>query len=268
MKHLLLAVTVLGLAGTIGTASAARYRDRRTNMTWKRHFVGIGACALILLGISTNASATIAGSGCVIASATSIAGQTAPLNEAAFAAGCAGQPSFTFNPATDNIALNNPSGGTNTAAGTLATGGIGCSGAGCTIANASSGPAGTTPNSSIWYDFRYTLGTAVSQSLTITHDDGIALTVGGVLETLAAAAAPTTATATTFTMTGAIGQTVDLFYDECCALPAVLTANLPGEQAVPAPAIGHGLLVLLAVGGVLFGGKLLEGVKTRHSHAA
>jgi hypothetical protein len=266
MKGLFFTAAALGLAAGIGTANAARYRERRTNMTWKRHFVGIGACALILLGISTNASATIAGSGCVIAN--SIAGQTAPLNEAAFATGCAGQPSFTFNPATDNIALNNPSSGTNTAAGTLATGGIGCSGAGCNIANASSGPAGTTPNSSIWYDFRYTLGTAVSQSLTITHDDGIALTVAGVLETPAAAAAPTNATPTTFTMTGAIGQTVDLFYDECCALPAVLTANLPGEQAVPAPAIGHGLLVLLAVGGVLFGGKLLEGVKTRHSHAA
>ena len=34
-------------------------------------------------------------------------------------------------------------------------------------------------------------------------------------------------------------------------------STLPGVP-VPAPLIGHGLLVLLAVGGVLFGGKLLE----------
>jgi hypothetical protein len=32
-------------------------------------------------------------------------------------------------------------------------------------------------------------------------------------------------------------------------------------ELVPAPAIGHGLLVLLAVGGVLFGAKLLENLK-------
>jgi hypothetical protein len=38
-------------------------------------------------------------------------------------------------------------------------------------------------------------------------------------------------------------------------------------DVVPAPVIGHGLFVLLAVGGVLFGGKLLESLKTRHSHA-
>jgi hypothetical protein len=32
----------------------------------------------------------------------------------------------------------------------------------------------------------------------------------------------------------------------------------PTAVPVPAPAIGHGLLVLLAIGGVLFGGKLSE----------
>jgi len=37
---------------------------------------------------------------------------------------------------------------------------------------------------------------------------------------------------------------------------------------VPAPVIGHGLLALLAVGGVLFGGKLLESLKKHHLHAA
>jgi hypothetical protein len=41
-----------------------------------------------------------------------------------------------------------------------------------------------------------------------------------------------------------------------------------GFTQVPAPFIGHGLLVLLAVSGVLFGGKLLENLKKRHFRAA
>jgi hypothetical protein len=38
--------------------------------------------------------------------------------------------------------------------------------------------------------------------------------------------------------------------------------------AVPSPLIGHGLLVLLAVGGVLFGSKLLENLKKHNLHTA
>jgi hypothetical protein len=40
------------------------------------------------------------------------------------------------------------------------------------------------------------------------------------------------------------------------------------SSAVPAPLVGHGLLVLLAVGGVLFGSKLLERSKRRDSSVA
>jgi hypothetical protein len=41
-----------------------------------------------------------------------------------------------------------------------------------------------------------------------------------------------------------------------------------GFAQVPAPVIGHGLLALLAVGGVLFGGKLLESLKKQRLHTA
>jgi hypothetical protein len=41
----------------------------------------------------------------------------------------------------------------------------------------------------------------------------------------------------------------------------------PVDVPVPAPLIGHGLLVLLAVGGVLSGSKLLENLKKRHLQA-
>jgi len=38
--------------------------------------------------------------------------------------------------------------------------------------------------------------------------------------------------------------------------------------AVPAPIIGHGIFVLLSIGGVLLGGKFLEDLKKRHFQAA
>jgi len=52
----------------------------------------------------------------------------------------------------------------------------------------------------------------------------------------------------------------------------LLIGNVSGNptgvvDAVPAPVIGHGLLVLLAVGGVLFGGKILENLRDRRLHA-
>jgi hypothetical protein len=51
----------------------------------------------------------------------------------------------------------------------------------------------------------------------------------------------------------------------CTGLTGDVNVNTP---AVPAPLIGHGLLVMLAVGGVLFGGKLVENLKKRQSLAA
>jgi hypothetical protein len=46
----------------------------------------------------------------------------------------------------------------------------------------------------------------------------------------------------------------------------VLLTSVSGN-VVPAPVIGDGLFVLLAVGGVLFGGKILESLKKRNLHA-
>jgi hypothetical protein len=65
----------------------------------------------------------------------------------------------------------------------------------------------------------------------------------------------------------------------CTTLPSPITSQCitTGDNVgatpftnngfVPAPIIGHGLFVLLAVGGVLFGGKLLENLKKRHLQA-
>jgi len=43
------------------------------------------------------------------------------------------------------------------------------------------------------------------------------------------------------------------------------TGKFAGYYSAPAPLIGHGLLVLLTTGGVLFGGRLLERRKNRRS---
>jgi hypothetical protein len=54
----------------------------------------------------------------------------------------------------------------------------------------------------------------------------------------------------------------------CGATQTGCTAGLTGpvdvSAAVPAPVIGHGLFVLLAIGGVLSGSKLLENLKKQH----
>jgi hypothetical protein len=57
-----------------------------------------------------------------------------------------------------------------------------------------------------------------------------------------------------------------LFGGDTSNLQFVSGTNLTAP--VPAPLIGHGLLVLLAVGSVLSGSKLLESLKKQHSHAA
>jgi hypothetical protein len=68
------------------------------------------------------------------------------------------------------------------------------------------------------------------------------------------------------------GTTGNMFVADilCGATQTGCTAGLTGpvDVSVPAPIIGHGLFVLLAIGGVLFGGKLLEGLKKQHLHAA
>lgn len=61
----------------------------------------------------------------------------------------------------------------------------------------------------------------------------------------------------------------------CKTITGDMTINLNNDGpdsialfAVPSPLIGHGLLALLGIGGVLFGGKLSETLKKRHLRAA
>jgi hypothetical protein len=55
----------------------------------------------------------------------------------------------------------------------------------------------------------------------------------------------------------------DVFIDSTVAYSSTSVTGSASPQVVPAPLIGHGLLVLLAVGGILFGARLWERSKKR-----
>jgi len=56
--------------------------------------------------------------------------------------------------------------------------------------------------------------------------------------------------------------------DILCGATSGCSGTGPVDVSVPTPLIGHGLLALLAVGGVLFGGRLLESLKKHQTQAA
>jgi len=85
----------------------------------------------------------------------------------------------------------------------------------------------------------------------ITHDDGIVVTLDGavVINSGTPTASPTTNTFTTTSGTHAIV----IEYAECCGNPAILTSNLPVNPTVPEP----GSLALVLLGALLTGGGLV-----------
>jgi hypothetical protein len=234
MKRLLLAAAAVGLAGTIGTANAVPINST-TVQFWNGSNGG---------GNSTDARV-----------------QALPSAAASVGGIVVGPSAFA-----NAINYNLPSGGTNTIAGFFAAdtpaAGLpaGCaSGATCGDRVLSTAPFNTTTL------FEFVFTAAFSGPLTVNHDDGVSLFLAGnegVCNKTScpndlfplSASIPQTTNSNTATLTA--GATYDLWYSANNGLPEVLQTNL-----VPAPLIGHGLLVLLAVGGVLSGGKLFENHK-------
>ena len=225
-------------------------------MQLERHFFSVAACAITLLGLSTSASATITGTGCVM---TGLAAQTAPSSVAAFNSACAGTTTgitpltglYTFS-APDTLSLNLPGNApVNTGAAMIASlGGTLLTGAAAAaFSPATSGAAGVGGDSTMW-DLHETNIVPGTYTVSLTHDDGIVLLVGGVV--VLSSPNPTTAITNTATFTVTAGQTIDLLYDQCCSYPAVLQGTMPPEitSAVPEPA------------GVVLLGTLILGVGT------
>jgi hypothetical protein len=85
------------------------------------------------------------------------------------------------------------------------------------------------------------------QTFTVTHDDGLTLTIGGL--DLGFSPGPTSPITSIATYTGPSGNhPFQLVYAECCQGPAVLQVDLP-LSSVPLPAAGWmGLMMLCGMG--------------------
>jgi hypothetical protein len=81
-------------------------------------------------------------------------------------------------------------------------------------------------------DFKGFVSVINGQTFTVTHDDGLTLTIGGILAVNHPE--PTAPDISTDTYTGPTGTfAFELVYTECCSGPAVLQLDLPLEQSVP-----------------------------------
>jgi len=241
MKHLLLAATVLGLAGTIGAAGAGPLTSDSIDI-WNAMTSG-GSGGAGQQGLP-NATFAFGGPLFEITSPTGLQSYSHPIN---------------YNDGTDATI-----GGFFTTVPLPVPGS--CTGAcpGTTISQGSF-------NQATVMEFRFTI--PIEGTVTFTHDDGISLFTMGNEGTgdatndlfKGAAAAPQALGDRPPDVIFLAAGTYDLWYNESNGLPAVLETDY---VPIPAPLIGHGLLALLAIGGVLFGGKLLETFKARDLHTA
>jgi hypothetical protein len=242
MKHLFLVVTALTLAGTIGTANAVPDTSSTVQFWNLANTVPSGnntSGAAVQQALPSSAAAIIAAGGTAFLSPNTY---VQPIN-------------YSLNPGGDNPATILQFFNSDTPSAPLP----GSCNAACGALTATApGFASVT-----LYEFQFTPST--TESFFVVHDDGVSLFADSTaLNLLPGESAPTSnMTSPTITLNG--GTLYDLWYTSANGTPETLvTSTVP----VPAPLIGHGLLVLVAVGGVLFGGKFLEGLKKRHLHAA
>jgi len=247
MKRLLLAAAALGFAGTIGTANAAPVGPPDISIT-----VDMWNLANTVPGGHNNSLDAVQQALPTARGAIVTAGGTH------FGAVAYAQPiNYNLNPGGDVAASINQFFAAD-------VGGSGLPPSSCTAACATL--TGSAPGFASVTLFEFTFSTP-GESFTVQHDDGVSL-FNALDTTFATNLLPPGASApTNSAMEGPVNLaagTYDLFFTSANGTPEVLQTG----TVVPAPLIGHGLLVLLAVGGVLFGGKLLERSKARGSLGA
>jgi hypothetical protein len=254
MKGLLLAATALGLAGSIGTANAAPVGPPDTSIT-----VDMWNLANTVPGGHNNSLDAVQQALPTARGAINAAGGTH------FGAVPYAQPiNYNLNPGGDVAATINQF--FTSSGNPLPTG--------CVNDGTCGGRTGTAPGFASVTLYEFTFTTLTPEIFSVMHDDGASLFLAGTegLCTMASncttdllpflASAPTSNANTAAINNPIAAGNYDLWYTSANGTPEILiTDTVP----VPAPLIGHGLLVLLAVGGVLFGGKFLESHK---KHAA
>jgi len=212
-------------------------------MKISKHLFCVAACGATILGFSSNANAQLTGTAFL---AEGLAAQTASLAEFN-AAALSNIGSYTFSLPSNTVALQAGNGAqpTYTGAAFFASGG------GTTSAGTGLGSAGlmavgaqgcTAMSPSCYSTLAEFTGTYVggTHTIPITHDDGIAIYIGGVLQD-PADGSPTSPETTPVTLNGAAGASFVMIYDECCGAPGVLNFALPVITTVPEP----GSVVLL-----------------------
>jgi len=259
MKPFILAIAALGLVGTMGTANAGSLTSDNVTI-WSGPTLSHGFTAG---QISTAPEQQALPSAATAITWTGVSGATQgsykqPINYCLEASGpdCAATSNSTTIQAF--FASDIP---------TAAPLPAGCNAACGALTISVSGWTTTTL-------FEFTFTAPEDGTLVVTHDDGVSLFVdGNTTNDLfnVADSAPTVADMTEPSMLLTGGKVYDLWYTAANGLPEVLETSF---TAVPAPPIGHGLPVVLAIAGILFGAKLWDRSKRRSpletiaSHAA
>lgn|ERR1700692_391526 len=226
-------------------------------MTSISNLFRIAACAVMVLTLATTAHATYIGTSWVVTGTESPwLGGTVAANPISFPT-MGLDATFTsttvnwmnpFGPGSlRNFLASNPG----TTIGTCTTATVGAVTYNCNTDVISTGTQGTQ-TATTYGQIIELMGTETfvgGTTYSITHDDGIVVTLDGAV--IISSMVPTPSPITnTFTASGTHAIVIE--YAECCGNPAILTSNLPTNTTVPEP----GTLALM-LGALLTGGGLL-----------
>lgn len=182
-----------------------------------KHLLGLAAAAALASFVTAAHANTVDGSVYFVSDA--VAGNAIPANVPA-------------TPADLTFSVNSPFTFTNAGDSKVDTIGAFLTSSGATCLT---GCANLThvQNDTLW-NFTGFVTVTNGESFTVTHDDGLTLSIGGNL--VINQPGPTSPVTQTFTYGGPDGTfAFQLVYGECCGGPAELQISLPLESAVPEP---------------------------------